>query len=230
MTPERFQNLTRVLDRRQPDLTVLAEDVHKTHNIAALLRTCDAVGIPAMHVVSPGGEFRRHHMVAGGSTKWVQTHIHADIDAAIFELKQYSFQIIAADISEISEDYRAIDYTGPTTLLLGSERDGLSAHARSLADRHVHVPMRGLVSSLNVSVACALILFEAARQREQAGMYRQRRLDSETFARTLFEWCYPEVARRCRHKSLPYPDLNSDGCMVDNPLAEPSESATPQGT
>ncbi len=230
MTPERFQRLTQVLERRQPDLTVLAEDVHKTHNIAALLRTCDAVGIPAMHVVSPGGEFRRHHMVSGGSRKWVQTHIHADVDAAILELKVHKFQIIAADISPNSEDYRALDYTGPTALLLGSERDGLSAHARSLADQHARVPMRGLVSSLNVSVAAALILFEAARQREQAGMYRQRRLDGETFARTLFEWCYPDVARRCRDKSLPYPDLSGDGFMLDNPLPGPSNRATPQGT
>ena len=230
MTPERFQRLTQVLERRQPDLTVLAEDVHKTHNIAALLRTCDAVGIPAMHVVSPGGEFRRHHMVSGGSRKWVQTHLHADLDAAIVELKKLNFQIIAADISEDSEDYRAIDYTGPTALLLGSERDGLSAHAQSLADQHARVPMRGLVSSLNVSVAAALILFEAARQREQAGMYRQRRLYSETFARTLFEWCYPDVARRCRDKSLPYPNLGGDGFMLDNPLPGPSNRATRQGT
>jgi tRNA (guanosine-2'-O-)-methyltransferase len=81
-----------------------------------------------------------------------------------------------------------------------------------------------------VSVAAALILFEAARQREQAGMYRQRRLDGETFARMLFEWCYPDVARRCRDKSLPYPDLSGDGFMLDNPLPGPSNRATPQGT
>ena len=230
MTPERFQKLTRVLERRQPDLTVLAEDVHKTHNIAALLRTYDAVGIPAMHVVSPGGEFRRHHMVSGGSRKWVQTHIHADIDAAIVELKQLYFQVIAAIISQDSEDYRALDYTGPTALLLGSELDGLSEHALSLADQHARVPMRGLVSSLNVSVAAALILFEAARQREQAGMYRQRRLDSETFARTLFEWCYPDVARRCRDRRLPYPDLSDDGFILDNPLPGSANRAASQGT
>ena len=230
MTPERFHKLTRVLERRQPDLTVLTEDVHKTHNISALLRTCDAVGIYAMHAVSPGGEFRRHHMVSGGSIKWVQTHIHGDIHAAVSELKDARFQIVAADISDRSKNYRAIDYTGPTALLLGSELDGLSAHARSLADQRVHVPLRGLVSSLNVSVACALILYEAARQREQAGMYQHRRLDSETFARTLFEWCYPDVARRCLEKNLPYPDLDGDGYMVDNPLPGPSNRTSAQGT
>jgi len=169
-------------------------------------------------------------MVSGGSRKWVQTHIHADIDAAISELKQLDFQVIAAIISQDSKDYRALDYTGPTALLLGSELDGLSEHALSLADQHARVPMRGLVSSLNVSVAAALILFEAARQREQAGMYRQRRLDSEAFARTLFEWCYPDVARRCRDKSLPYPDLSDDGFMLDNPLPGSANRVTSQGT
>ena len=79
-------------------------------------------------------------------------------------------------------------------------------------------------------MAAALILFEAARQREQAGMYRQRRLDSETFARTLFEWCYPDVARRCRNRRLPYPDLRDDGFMLDNPLPGSANRAASQGT
>ena len=106
----------------------------------------------------------------------------------------------------------------------------MSEHALSLADQHARVPMRGLVSSLNVSVAAALILFQAARQREQAGMYRQRRLDSETFARTLFEWCYPDMARRCRDRRLPYPDLSDDGFMLDNPLPGSANRAASQGT
>jgi len=66
MTPERFRTLKAALSRRQPDLTVLADDVHKPHNIAALLRTCDAVGVFEIHAVGTDGGFRRARGISGG--------------------------------------------------------------------------------------------------------------------------------------------------------------------
>jgi tRNA (guanosine-2'-O-)-methyltransferase len=90
--------------------------------------------------------------------------------------------------------------------------------AAALADEHVVIPMRGMVDSLNVSVANALILYEAARQREAAGLYDYSRLDPDEYAYTLFEWCYPDIARRCREQRVPYPKLDSDGYFNDNPL------------
>lgn len=218
MTPERFRKLKRVLDRRQPDLTVLAENVHKTHNIAAVLRTCDAVGIFRMHAVSDNDEFARHRLVTGGSRKWVETQQHPDVNTAIALLKSSGYQVLAAHISDSSVDYREPDYTKPTAVLLGSELVGVSSAAAAVADAHVVVPMHGLVESLNVSVAVALILFEAARQREAAGLYTERRLDDATWSKTLFEWCYPEVARRCRSEGLPYPRLDEDGYLLDSPF------------
>ncbi len=111
MTPERFHKLRDVLTRRQPDLTVLAADIHKSHNISAVLRTCDAIGIYRLHAVSPGGQLRRHHMVAGGTNRWVDIKIHPDLNAAMQSLRDDKWQLVAAHSSENARDYRDIDYT-----------------------------------------------------------------------------------------------------------------------
>lgn len=221
MTPERFEKLKYHLSRRQPDLTVLAENVHKTHNIAAILRTADAVGIFGVHAVAETGEFRHHHMVSGGSRKWLGLTLHEDIDRAVNSLKQDGFVVLAAHPGESASDYRDIDYTQKTALLMGAELDGVTSRALELADGHVVVPMEGMVASLNVSVAAALILYEARRQREKAGMYEECRLPGDVYSRTLFEWAYPDLAHRCRQKGRPYPPLSQDGDMLENPLNDP---------
>jgi tRNA (guanosine-2'-O-)-methyltransferase len=214
MTPARFARLRAVLDRRQPDLTVLAEDVHKSHNISAVLRSCDAVGVTELHAVSPGGQFTRHRMISGGSRKWVRTRSHPDIETATTHLKSQYIHIVAAHFSGQSIDYRDWDYTQPTAILLGAELTGVSPAAAALADRHITIPMRGLVASLNVSVAAAVILYEAARQREAAGLYDRCRLDAVTYEELLFEWSYPTVARLCREKGLPYTALDGQGFIA----------------
>jgi tRNA (guanosine-2'-O-)-methyltransferase len=219
MTPERFAKLKRVLAARQPDLTVLMENVHKSHNIAAILRTCDAVGVYRANGVSDLGEIERHHMVSGGSRKWVDVRLHPDVDTGCARLRKAGHQVLAAHFSEQARDYREFDYTRPTAFLLGSELWGVTGRAATLADAHVAIPMEGLVSSLNVSVAAALLLYEARRQREAAGCYEGCRLTPTEFARTLFEWAHPEIARRCRERDLPYPPLTDDGDLARNPFA-----------
>ncbi len=218
MTPERFRLLRAALCRRQPDLTVLTDHVHKPHNVAALMRSCDAVGVFEINAVGTGGGFRRARGVSGGSSPWVGVRTHDAILPAITALKNDGFQIIAAHFSDTSIDYRMPDYTRPTALLLGAELYGVSAEAAALADRHAVLPMRGLVASLNVSVAAALFLYEAARQREAAGLYAASRLPADVFNRTLFEWCYPEIALRCRTRGVPYPPLTGDGELTANPF------------
>ena len=220
MTPERFQRLKSCLTRRQPDLTVLADDVHKAHNVAAILRTADAVGIHGVHAVSPGGEFRHHHMVSGGSKKWVKVTLHDDVETAVAVLKQDGFRVVAAHPSSTGRDYREEDYTARLAVMLGAELDGFADSTLALADDCLSIPMEGMVSSLNVSVAAALILFEARRQREAAALYDDSRLDAAEYEATLFEWAYPELARKCRQHGRPYPGLSDDGDLLENPLKD----------
>ncbi len=224
MTPQRLAKLIATLDRRQPDLTVLMEDTRKTHNIAAILRTAEAVGVFKAHAVSADQLIPRHHMTSAGSRKWMGLQMHSHITEAITALKAGGHHIVAAHRSEQAIDYRAFDYTQPCAVLLGSELPGVSDDALHLADTLVQIPIEGMVESLNVSVAAALILFEARRQREAAGIYQlPSRLPPEVYRTTLFEWAYPDIARRCRVRKLPYPALLEDGQLSQNPFADEAD-------
>ena len=219
MLPRRYKKLRQVLDRRQPDLTVLTEDVHKPHNLSAIMRTCDAVGVFSIHTVnSHSQEVPTYSQVAQGSEKWVYLHTHPDITTAIKQLHQEGYKIYAAHLSEEAVDYRQIDYTQPTAILLGAEKWGVSQEAAKLVDGHIIIPMLGMVESLNVSVAAAVILFEAQRQRLEAGLYNQVRIDRVTYQQTIFEWGYPKVAALHRQRGEVYPSLGEDGEIRLNPL------------
>lgn len=219
MTPDRFRLIRRTLEQRQPDLTVLADSLRKTHNIAAVMRSCDAVGVLDVHAVSPGGAIPRHHSTNAGSSRWTRLHTHGSIDSAINGLKEQGFQVLAAHLSPTARDFRDVDYCPPTAILLGTELEGVSQTGADMADQHIMIPMTGMVESLNVSVAAAVILYEAQRQREAANMYDQCRISPDDYRQILFEWAYPDIARRCRDKRRAYPDLGDDGQMLSNPLA-----------
>lgn len=213
-TERRFRRIAAVLDRRQPDLTVVMENVHKPHNFSAVVRTCDAVGVFEAHAVTPDGTLEVADAVAMGTRQWVRVRTHADLYECFDPLKDAGYQILAAHPDERAVDFRQVDYTRPTAVLLGQEKDGVSAEAAARADRWIVIPMMGMVASLNVSVAAALILFEAQRQRAGAGMYDHRRLDPETYRTTLFEWAYPTLADKCRREGVPYPEVAEDGTIL----------------
>lgn len=215
MIPKRYERLKQILNRRQPDLTVLTEDIHKPHNFSAIMRTCDAVGVFAMHAVNAESQMPTYSQVSKGSEKWVYLHTHPDINSAIAHLKQENFQVYAAHLSEDAVDYRTIDYTQPTAILLGSEKQGVSQQGATLADKHIIIPMLGMVKSLNVSVAAAIILFEAQSQRLKAGYYNRVRLDPKIYKKTIFEWSYPKIASIYRQQKKLYPLLGKEGEIIE---------------
>ncbi|WP_115716970.1 tRNA (guanosine(18)-2'-O)-methyltransferase TrmH [Gallaecimonas mangrovi] len=211
MSPERFARIKAVLAKRQPDLTVCMEEVHKAHNLSAVVRTADAIGIHEVHAIFPTKGVRMRPHTAGGSLNWVKVHRHPGIEEAVGALRNQGMQIVATNLSEKAKDFRDIDYTRPTALLVGQELQGISEAALNLADHHVVIPMLGMVQSLNVSVASALILYEAQRQRQIAGMYEASRLPQAQWQRLLFERGYPQLARQCQRKGLPYPMIDDAG-------------------
>ena len=170
MSPERYQRIRQVLERRQTDLTVCLENVHKPHNVSAVVRTCDAVGIHRVHTVwEKKYQFRRGS--AMGSQQWVRQTNHDNINDAMAELKGQGMQVLVTHLSDTAIDFRDIDYTKPTAILFGQEKYGATDEAKAMADHDIVIPMMGMVQSLNVSVAAALVLYEAQRQRTIAGMY-----------------------------------------------------------
>jgi tRNA (guanosine-2'-O-)-methyltransferase len=220
MTPERFAKLKRALDRRQSDLTVYLDDVNKSHNVSAIIRTADAVGLHTIHAVATGGALRRHHMIAGGARNWVQLKLHRTSAAAIAALRAEGWWLVAAHAGSGARDFREVDYTAKVAVIVGAELKGVSAETLAAADARVAIPMHGLGTSLNVSVAVGVILLEAQRQRLAAGFYSSPRLAADDYDRTLFEWAYPEIAARCRTLGRRYPPLTADGMMAWNPLLD----------
>ena len=215
MTPERFQRICSVLNRRQPDLSVLLDNVHKPHNFSAIIRSCDAVGVLEAHGVWPDPRLRPTNHTSGGSRKWVQVKNHRTVEGAVDVLRGKGHRIYAAHLSQTALDYRDVDYTLPTAIVLGAELEGLSREGMALADEHIRIPIVGMVHSLNVSVAAAIILFEAQRQRQQAGFYDVIRLDPDTYRHTLFEWLHPQVATYCKQNNRAYPELDESGEIVN---------------
>ena len=218
MTPERIERLHQVLRRRQPDLTVVTDFVHKQRNLSAIVRNCDAVGIMQLHAVIGDEEYQAFRGTAMGSHHWVEVQHHNSLPSALLPLRDSGLQLVAAHLGEDAVDYRTVDYTRPTALLLGAERRGLSAQGQDLADLCITIPMVGMVGSLNVSVASGIILAEVQRQRQLAGLYDQVRIDEVTYQRLLFEWGHPLVRDFCVERGLCYPQLNEEG-EIDDPSA-----------
>ena len=210
-TEERQQKLDWVMAQRQTDLTVFAESLHKARNFSAIVRTCDAVGINELHAVPGEDGLAIHWNTSQGAEKWVQVHTHESLYSGCRYLQERGFQLIAAHLSDEATDYRELDYTGPTALLVGTELFGVSEAALELADQQVMIPMVGVTQSLNVSVACAIVLYEALRQRQAAGLFGKRGLEGAAHAKQRFEWLHPQVAEFCRERGLEYPELNDSG-------------------
>ena len=192
------------------------DEVHKPHNLAAIVRTCDAIGIGEIHAVYPKSVLRDCHGTAMGSNRWVVTKTHNNLKDGLAKMKSEKKQILAAHFSERAVDFRKIDYTQPTVLLVGSEKFGVSAEAAKQADEHVLIPMLGMVQSLNVSVAAAIILYEAQRQREINGLYNRRQLSDARCEKLRFEWLHPQVKLFCEKHKLRYPLINAEGDIVDD--------------
>ncbi len=215
MTPERFNKIKTVLNKRQNDLTVLTDEVHKQHNMSAIIRSCDAFGVSAVHCVWASNQYRTFNGTAAGSGDWVKVHTYQTIQTGIQTLQQQGFTVCAAHFSSKAKDYREYNFTKSTAILMGSELEGVSEQAAKLCDEHLIIPMQGMVQSFNVSVAAALLLSEAQRQRQAAGMYQTRRLDEEEYQQTLFEWSYPKLAKLCQKQQIAYPQLDDHGELLD---------------
>jgi tRNA (guanosine-2'-O-)-methyltransferase len=215
LTPERYQRLCEVLDRRQPDLTVVLDRVNKPRNISAILRSCDAVGVQDVYALADKPHISRFNRTSGGVLKYVSLHSLPDSTESLQKMRDQGLQLVAAHLSATARPYQEIDYTRPTCLLMGAELYGVSDAYANLADVHALIPMQGMAASLNVSVAAALILYEAQRQRQAAGMYDRPRLAAERYRRLLFEWSYPQLVEYYHRYGVPYPEMDENGFVDD---------------
>lgn len=190
-TSRRQERIESVLRRRQTTLTVVLEDVHDPHNASAVLRSCDAVGVLDVHLVYVNEEPPRKSLgrsASASAAKWIRIHSHDSIAECYRHLRDQGFTIAATALEPESQDLYDLDFARPTALVFGNEMRGVSIDAMHGADCTVYIPMQGMVESLNISVSCAVSLYEAMRQREQAGMYDVPQLSGEELVRVRDEW------------------------------------------
>lgn len=188
-TERRIARLRSALDRRQPDLHLVLENVHDPHNVSAVLRTCDAVGVGTVHLVYTFEKFPKIGRTSSASAyKWTDIRRYDAIEPCYGALRELGCRIYATDLTERARDLYEHDLASPVALVFGNEHRGVSAEASSGADGNLRIPMVGLIQSLNISVACAVTLYEAMRQRSAAGLYESSALPEDVRAATLADW------------------------------------------
>lgn len=190
-TERRAQRIQTTLQRRQPDLTVVLEDVHDPHNVSAVLRSCDAAGVLDVHLVYVREEVPRRafaRSTSGSAAKWLRFFTHTAIDDCYATLRGQGFTILASALGRERTTLFDNDLAQPCAFVFGNEQRGVSPDALKGADGTFVIPMMGMVQSLNISVACAVTLFEAMRQRSAAGAYETQKLDDTVFEAIAAEW------------------------------------------
>ncbi|HXB92009.1 MAG TPA: RNA methyltransferase [Puia sp.] len=195
MTPEREIRITRVLDKRQDDVIVVLENVFDPHNISAVMRTCDAVGVQDIYVLNT--RIPRHKKWGAKSSSsaanWLSIHQYTDAEACWADLRKKVDLIVTTHLSADATSLYEMDLTGRIALVFGNEHSGVSEEIRAMSDGNFIIPQVGIIQSLNISVACAVTLYEAFRQKSAAGHYEQRALPTAMYDTLLKEWSRGEL-------------------------------------
>ncbi|TWF39067.1 tRNA (guanosine-2'-O-)-methyltransferase [Chitinophaga polysaccharea] len=190
MTPERREKILSVLKKRQANLTVVLEDVQDPHNVSAVMRTCDAVGIQDIYIITSREPRRKNwgHRSSSSAKQWLSIHDFDSAAECFAALRRQYDKILTTHLAADAQSLYDIDFTGSIALVFGNEQNGVSEEARALADGNFIIPQMGIIRSLNISVACAVSIYEAMRQKTLAGHYQQQGLPDAQYNSLLEEW------------------------------------------
>ena len=189
VTEKRLNTIERVVKQRQLDLTVVIENIHDPHNVGAIFRSADAVGIEEVQLLYTKEKLPKlHPKVTASGGKWVKQRPYDDPAKLTADLKSRGFTLYTTHLSRDAISIHDVDWTKPSAIILGNENRGVSSDMTEHADHNILIPMFGMVESLNVSVATAVILFEACRQRYAAGQYPNDQLSEDWVAQTVRDW------------------------------------------
>lgn len=190
MTPERTKKLLAVLSKRQTSLTVVLENVFDPHNISAVMRTCDAVGVQDIYILNTRIPPHKKWGAKSSSSahKWLTVHQYTNAQECFTVLRQHYDLILTTHLSSDAVSLYHVDFTKRIALVFGNERDGVSEDIRALADGNFIIPQVGIIQSLNISVACAVSLYEAFRQKNIVEHYNEQQLSSTHFQQLAKEW------------------------------------------
>jgi len=191
VSPDRYDRMTSVLDRRTDYIAVVLEDIHYSQNSSAVIRHCDAFGIQNLHVIENRNTFKVKNHAVRGTLKWIDLNRYNESSfnsiAAVKDLKAKGYRIIATSPHISGSTPASFDLeAGPAALFFGNERDGLSREVLGLADDFIHIPIEGFVESLNISACCAIILNQLGARLRESDLSWQ--LPEERSHQLLTEW------------------------------------------
>jgi tRNA (guanosine-2'-O-)-methyltransferase len=190
MTPERLHRLESVIRYRQPDITVVLENVFDPHNLAAVMRTCDAVGIRELYAITDAIPKRKNwgYRSSRSANKWVDLHSFSDKQSCLAAVREKYPLLLGSSLRAGTADLYSLPLTGSIAFLFGNEKYGISDEMAAACDGFFRIPQVGMIESLNISVACAITLYETFRQKTIAGHYAEERLDLREHQRILSAW------------------------------------------
>ena len=190
MTPERELRMRTVLDKRQENLVVVLENVFDPHNISAVMRTCDAVGVQDVYVLNT--HIPRHKKWGAKSSSsaanWLTVRQYEDAEECLNAVRKQVDCVFATHLSGDAVSLYEMKLTGRIALVFGNEHSGVSEEIRALSDGNFVIPQVGIIQSLNISVACAVTLYEAFRQKNGVGQYDSQGLSSDRYQELLSAW------------------------------------------
>ena len=189
-TDERLKKISETVKARQFSLHVVLENIHDPHNVSAIFRTCDAVGIPKISLLYTIEKFPKVSRVSSASaSKWIEIEKFNNTKKCIETLKNEGFVIYSSMLDKDAVNLYKLDLTKKVALVVGNEHRGISDELQKLSDKTFYIPMLGMIQSLNVSVATAVTLYEAQRQRALKGMYNKSELSKEQIEKLIDKWC-----------------------------------------
>ena len=189
MTERRRARIEKVLGQRQKDLTLVLDNIHDPHNVSAIYRSCDAFGVAGVHLYYTHAPFPSlSRKTSASARKWVETLRHDSREELMKALRAGGFQVLATSCTPEAKPVAEYDFTRPTAIIIGNEHAGVSEELLPLVDGEAYIPMYGMIQSFNVSVAAALMLAEASRQRKLAGMYERMTWTPEEYEARLADW------------------------------------------
>ena len=169
MTEVRGERMADVLNHRSLHIVPVLENIYDRGNVSAVMRSAEAFGFMQMCLVdAPGAKFKAANRVSKGAEKWLDTKSYSDPSTVVKDLKQQGYQIWATDL-DTQDSIDTIDWTKPTAIVLGNEKEGVSAEMRGLVDGRFRIPMLGFSQSFNISVAASLIFYRAHLETRKLG-------------------------------------------------------------
>jgi tRNA (guanosine-2'-O-)-methyltransferase len=190
MTPERYNRMLSVIKNRQTNLTVVMENVNDPHNISAVMRTCDAVGIQDLYILNTKIAKHDYFGVKSSSSaaKWLTVHQFTNVADCFEALRKNYNKIFTTHLSSDAVSLYELDFTDSVALVFGNEHDGVSEETIAMSDGNFIIPQLGFIQSLNISVACAVSIYEAHRQKMAAGHYIEQSMTKERQDALLRDW------------------------------------------